>query len=790
MNSLFSSTALKIRCKSRKILSSLLLLTLCLGAFTVDAKSKIAKDSTGERVVQAAQVAPQQAIIDGDLGGVKSPALRTRNVIIPFRKIGAIGPLGLRGIQGSVSLPFSIRSDEVVLAAKLRINYNYSPSLLPELSHIQVMMNDEVISVIPLPKEKNLNNEYEVNIDSRYFTDYNKLMFRLIGHYTYRCEDPLHSSLWANISHKGSLELTLAPLALVNDLKILPLPFFDRRDDSPLKLPFVFSGKPNFGTLKAAGVTASWFGQLSGYRTAQFPTHIASLPAETAVVFLQGSNVLPGVNLDAINGPTLAIEPHPTNPLAKLLIIAGRNDEELMQAVRALVFNNAALSGRRVSVVKDNEPPARKPYDAPGWVPNDRPVRFGELAKMADMQVRGYFPDVIRLNFRVSPDLFTWRSAGVPMELKYRYTLLPFNNNSSLNVSINNNFIHALPLSDADSNLKKNAQLKDKLRLPVLDNDMAVREDVLFVPPYQVGSRNQLQMHYFFEVVKEGECRDSLPDNLAGAVDPDSTVDFSVFPHYAAMPNLAFFANIGFPFTRYADLAETAVVLPDSPSMDEVSVYLGLMGRMGEATGYPSLRHALVTAGEVDKMADRDILVIGNKQSQSLMTRWADRLPIVDTGGERRLRSPDVMRKLLYRWGDEDLQHVRRPDGTTSLAGAGRIAALMAFESPLRSKRSVVIAYADMDAGFQRITDTLNDPDLVSQVQGDLVILNDSEPEHYKVSDTYFIGNLPMWTGVTWMASRHPLLAGLLVLIAAILIATLVYRVLRKLSEQRLRLKD
>ena len=181
MNSLFSSTALKIRCKSRKILSALLLLTLCLGAFTVDAKSKIAKDSTGERVVQAAQVAPQQAIIDGDLGGVKSPALRTRNVIIPFRKIGAIGPLGLRGIQGSVSLPFSIRSDEVVLAAKLRINYNYSPSLLPELSHIQVMMNDEVISVIPLPKEKNLNNEYEVNIDSRYFTDYNKLIIFLLN---------------------------------------------------------------------------------------------------------------------------------------------------------------------------------------------------------------------------------------------------------------------------------------------------------------------------------------------------------------------------------------------------------------------------------------------------------------------------------------------------------------------------------------------------------------------------------------------------------------------------------
>lgn len=772
--------------KRRTLLSSMLVALLCLGAIGAEAKSKKVIESA-----RGSDVQEELSLATGETGTSPSKTAypRSRHVSIPLRKIGAIGPLGLRGVQGSVALPFSVRSDEVVVGAKLRINYNYSPALLPELSHIQVVMNDEVAAVIPLPKDKNLNNSREIDIDSRYFSDYNKLMFRLIGHYTYRCEDPLHSSLWANISHLGSLELTLAPLAMVNDLRILPVPFFDRRDDNQLKLPFVFAGKPGFGALKAAGVAASWFGQLSDYRGAQFPTQIASLPSGNAVVFLQAGESLPGLNQVAVTGPTLAMETHPNNPSAKLLIVAGRDDEELMRAVRALVFNDAALSGQRVTLTKEIEPPPRKPYDAPAWVPTDRPVRFGELAKKEDLQVRGFFPDIIKLNFRVSPDLFTWRSAGVPMEMKYRYTRLPFSKNSSLNVSINRNFIHALSLSDGEVISQKNIQLKDRLKLPVLDNELAVRDDVLFVPPYQVGARNQLQLHYFFEMIKEGECRDALLDNLAGAVDPDSTIDFSGFPHYAAMPNLAFFANIGYPFTRYADLSETAVVLPDSPTVNEIAAYFALMGRMGESTGYPALRHALITAVEVEKMADRDMLVIGNAQNQNLIARWADRLPIVDINGERRLRSPDVIKNFLYRWEEKDLQHIPRPEGNVSFTGASSIAALMAFESPLRSKRSVVVVYAEKDGDLQRLTETLTDQELTAAVQGDFVVLGGEDPQHFRVADTYYVGQLPMWAGLTWMASQHPILAGLLVVIMAILIAALLFRLLRAMSEKRLRTK-
>lgn len=714
-----------------------------------------------------------------DPASVAGASPKQRVVSLTFKQLGAVTPIRLRGVEGTASLPFSIRSDEVVTAAKLKLAYSYSPSLLAELSHLNVMLNGEVSSVVALPREKGLGNTREIDLDPRLFTDYNKLQFRLIGHYTYKCEDPLHTSLWLELSNLGQLELTLAPLALANDLKYLPLPFFDRRDNSTLKLPFVFGAAPSFGTLRAAGVLASWLGGLASYRGARFPTLLNTLPEGNAVVFLQGGEKVAGLRGAAA---TVSIEPHPTNPNAKLLLITGDNDDEMMRAARSIVLGSSVLSGQRVTVTQDVEPPVRKPYDAPAWVPTDRPVRFAELVPQEELQVQGFFPDVIRVNFRVTPDLFTWRSPGVPLELKYRFTALPFSKSSSLNVNINGDFVRALALDESGKKLEG----KDLLRLPLLDKNLALREDVLFVPPYQVGGRNQLQFHYYFELVKEGECRDSLPDNLQGAINPESTLDFSGFPHYSALPDLATFSRIGFPFTRLADLSETAVVLPEQPNADEIGAYLMLMGRMGEATAYPVLRHALVSAAEVDKVANRDLLVIGSAQDQSLMTKWADQLPLLLVDGEHRLREPDIFRRAVYRWEEEDLQLTPFPEGSLKLKGGGDLASLMAFESPLQSRRSVVLLYADKSADLAKIADAMFDSERVKNVQGDFVLVDPKGDSHAKVGKTYYVGSLPLTLHLRWIFSKHPLLASLLGILVAVLLATIAYRTLRRIAAQRL----
>ena len=546
----------------------------------------------------------------------------------------------------------------------------------------------------------------------------------------------------------------------------------------PLSLPFVFASPPNLGTLKAAGVLSSWFGQQAGVRGAQFPVSVNTLPEGNAVVFLLGGENLQGVK--GVAASTLSIQPHPSNPNAKLLLVSGVNEAELMRAARAIALLSPSLSGQTVTVTKETESALRKPYDAPAWLRTDRLVKFGEIAKPEELRVQGYYPEVVRLNYRVSPDLFTWRTPGVPMHLKYRSSRLPLHHSSSLNVNINSVIIDTLPLNE----LYDKVEAQSRPILPKTENK-SISDAALFIPPYAVTGRDQLQLAFSFDVIKEGECRNMPPDNLQAAIDSESTLDFSGFPHYVAMPNLSYFSSLGFPFTRMADLSETAVVLPDRPNVEEMGMYLVLMGRMGEATGYPALRHEVIAASDIEKMADRDLLVIGSANNQKLMGLWADRMPMVQAGGERRLREPNVSWRPTYRWEQKDIDPSASNTPSLSLSGVGNLTTLMAFESPLKSSRSVVFVYADKSADLRKISDLVTDSERVSTIQGDFVVVDDKSINHVKVGDTYYLGSLPWLSKLRWFFSDQPLVLALIVFLVAVLLATIAYRPLRTLVAKR-----
>ncbi len=720
-----------------------------------------------------------KTVSDLDLN-IESDSVRNsrRLVSMSFKQMGAWSAIKLRGVDGARTLAFPIRTDEVVVSAKLKLEYDYSPALIAELSHLKIQLNDKIISVESLPQSKGLANSREFNIDPRLFRDLNELRFTLIGHYTRECEDPFHSSLWLLLNDYGRLELTLAPIPTVNDLKDLPAPFFDKRDNVPLNLPFIFASQPSLGTLKVAGVLSSWFGQQAGVRGAKFPVSINKLPEGNGVLFLLGNESLQGIKGAAVS--TVTIQTHPTNPNAKLLIVTGNNESDLMRAARTIALLSPSLSGQSVVVSKDAPLAMRKPYDAPAWIHTDRMVKFGEIAKPEELRVQGYFPEVVRLNYRVPPDLFTWRTPGVPVNLKYRASRLPLHHSSALNVNINNVLIDALPLNV----LSNSVDSQNRLIFPKSDNK-SITEASLFIPPYSINGRDQLQMAFSFDVTKEGACQNWPPDNLQAAIDSESTIDYSGFPHYVALPNLNYFSTLGFPFTRMADLSETAVVLPDQPNIDEISLYLVIMGRMGEATGYPSFMHEVITSAEVDKVPDRDFLVIGSSGNQKLMALWSDRMPMVEISGERRVREPNVSWRPTYRWEQRDIDS-NAPNGSSmSLSNTGSLTTLMGFESPLKPSRSVVFVYADNSSDLRKVSDLITDVDRLSLIQGDFVVVDDKSIDFAKVSDTYYLGELPWISKIKWFLSDQPFFLALIVLLISVLLATIMYRPLRNFVAKR-----
>ncbi|MDD0839337.1 cellulose biosynthesis cyclic di-GMP-binding regulatory protein BcsB [Curvibacter sp. HBC61] len=713
-----------------------------------------------------------------------------RTVSFSLKQLGALFPLQLRGIRGNSGVTFSIRADQVVTGAKLKINYAYSPALIPQLSHINVLVNEQVAATIPVPTEQaGQNLQREIVIPPRLITEFNRLNLELIGHYTRDCEDPAHSSLWANVGNDSTLELTLTPVAQANDLALLPQPFFDRRDALPLNLPMVFAGAPSGATLEAAGALSSWFGALAGYRGARFPALQDQIPAQgNAIVLAMGNQVPGGLNVSALQGPTVAMVPNPNDPSAKLLLVMGRDAKELKIAANAVAVGSPALSGPVATITSLSEIKPRKPYDAPNWLASDRPVKFGELALEDTLNVAGYSPDLIRVNFHLPPDLFGWRSKGIPVDLKYRYTPRLNTDKSTLNISANQQFLRSLPLlainHDAPSALDR------AVNAVVPPGELIPAREQFHIPLFKLPARAQLQFHYFHDMVKQGACKDVVLENVRGTVEPDSTIDISSFPHFLAMPDLAAFSNSGFPFTRLADLSETAIVMPDKPSLNDYSSYLSLLGVFGRSTGYPATAVSVVGPKQVDALAGKDVVVIGSGNNQPLLAQWADASPVGMQGGSRRFNLSDFAYRVFSWWDPSQRDGAKPGRNQVAFTADSTDGVIAGFESPVSPGRSVVQLSSNNPEGLSQVIEALLDPDLVKEIQGSTSVVRGKQVDSLVAEQTYWVGRLDPLTWVQWYLSRSPLLLLALGIVAALLIGVLLFLSLRARARARLKNKD
>lgn len=707
-----------------------------------------------------------------------------RSAVLTFKDIGAYKPIELKGVDGNAYLSMGVRLDEVVAKARLHLEYTLSPALLPGLSHIKVYLNDEVLATLPVTRESLASpQKADLELDPRFFTDFNKLRIQLIGHYTNECEFPYHTSLWANISNKSKLEMRLQPVGLKNDLALLPAPFFDQRDNRPLALPFVFSAKPSLSSMRAAGGLASWFGALASYRGATFPTYLNRLPERYGIVFASNDERPEFLaQYPKVDAPTISLITHPDNPAGKLLLIQGRNAADLQIAADALALGRAAMTGSSITIKTLEYPPRRAAYDAPNWLQAGQPIPFGQLVNSpSDLQRRGQRLDPIRINARLPADLFTWEAKGVPIDLKYRYTPPAEQGDANLKIEINDQFIEAMPLLPSTGSREKN-----RLILPILDNGSMREQSDVMIPAFQLGSNNQLMFSFSIPPSDNGRCKSSLQSDMWAAIDPDSTLDLSHFYHYAAMPNLAFFANSGFPFTKYADLAETTVIMPDQPGTFDMEAMFALLGDMGRSTGVPALRFKLIQAQSIQQARDTDLLVIASGAHNDLLASWDKSIPALLQAGSRTFTPLGKAMDMAYEWfGMNDRKFVKF-GGDTVLLGSGPLSAIIGFESPLSPSRSVVAVTANAPTALSTALNALSDSGKVQYIRGDIALMRGDKVESYRVNDVYYVGELPWWRWIWFHMYHHPLVLTAAGIAIGLFVALLAFGALRGLAARRL----
>ncbi|KVL59593.1 cellulose synthase [Burkholderia territorii] len=729
-------------------------------------------------VLAGGTAAPPLATVPSAAASAPTAGLPATTVHLPFASLGAFDPLHLRGADDARTINAGVRLDRVVTGARLRLTYAYSPSLVFPMSHLKVSMNGEVVATVPFDATRaGRTVTQDIPIDPRYFSDFNQIGLRLIAHYTLdHCEDPSSSALWADVSPTSELILDESPVRLPNDLALLPAPFFDRRDNGLLRLPFVLPASPDSATLRSAGVLASWFGALADYRQARFPV-AATLPADDQAVVVGTAATLPaGLALPSVDGPLLAVADNPAAPGRKLLIVTGRTAAEVDDAVAALVLGRAALSGPAATVAHVDLGAPRKPYDAPRWLPVNRPIAFRELVSdPRELEVRGTSPDAIRLNLRVPADLHSWNGSGVPITLRYRYTAPTVQDNSTLAVEINDQLVKSYRLGPAHAE-----DARGRMQLPLLSvPEGRVTSDV-DIPAFRVGSGNQLQFRFTLDSQKTGLCSSTATEPQRAAIDPDSTIDFSHFVHYAQLPNLAFFANSGFPFTRFADLSQTAVVMPERPSPQELEAYLTMLGHMGQWTGFPALRVQIARPGDVAALAGKDLLVIDGSPASPLLSRWRTALPL-SIDRQAGAGATRVAFSVKERWRNG----VGMADGGAHIEQTGSLAALAGFELPGSHGRSVVALTATDQARLADLLDVFEKPGLVSQLQGDLALVRPGQVDSLRVGEPYVVGFVPWYARVWTHAARHPVVLGVVGVVAGLLLALGVFSVLQRIAARR-----
>ena len=705
----------------------------------------------------------------------------SRDVKLTFAQIAPPpGSMILRGINPNGGVEFGMRSDEVVSNALLNLEYTPSPSLLPVQSQLKVYLNDELMGVLPVTKEQlGKKTQAQVPINPLFITDFNRVRLEFVGHYRDVCENPASSTLWMDVSRNSSLSMTYQTLAVKNDLSAFPVPFFDPRDSRELNLPVVFAGSPDITQQQAATIVTSWFGSRSGWRGQSFPVLFDKLPDRNAIVFATNEK-RPSFLRDhpEVKEPVVEMVNHPDKPYVKLLVVFGRDDKDLVQAAKGIAQGNVLFRGNSVAIGDVKPLLARKPYDAPNWIRTDRAVTFGELKTYEEqLQSTGLEPSAINVPLNLPPDMYLLRSNGIDIALNYRYTAPPTKDSSRMDISLNNQFLQSFPLtSSQDTN-------KLLLRLPVLQGLLDGKTDVS-IPALKLGAVNQLRFDFQYMNPMPGgsvdNCITFQPVQNHVVIGDDSTIDFSKYYHFIALPDLRAFANASFPFSRMADLSESIVVMPKTPNEGQITTLLDAMAAVGAQTGLPAINVTLTDDGSQIQNKDADIMVIGNIPEK---LKDDKRIDLLVQATESWVNTP--LRQTTFPSIMPD--NADREAGVqTNVSSQGPMAAIVGFQSPYNEQRSVIALLADSPRGYELLNMAMNDSGKRAAMFGSVAVIRESGVNSLRVGDVYYVGHLPWFERVWYALSNHPVLLAVFAAISVVLLAWVMWRLLRIISRRRL----
>jgi cellulose synthase (UDP-forming) len=687
-----------------------------------------------------------------------------------------IDQIELHSIDTKHSIYFTLPETHVIGTAKIHVHYAFSPSLLPQLSHIELMMNGTLFATIqPTPaangRSDSRDAEADFTIPSELLVHNNTLTFEFIGHYTMECEDPANTTLWARVFPSTYIDIRGKLLNLADDLKQLPMPFVDPAVIQPVSVPVVFPTAPSLKAVQAAGIVTSYFGMVSENRPVRFPVHIGTIPSGNAILIAENPSSLPAeLNLSGVHSPTVAMRDNPSDPSSKLLIVTGGDANDLIKAAQAIALHTDVLDGPQAPIDTLKLPDKRAPDDAPRWARTDHTIALWDYSSADQMQGDGTAP--LNVYFRIPPDIyFNTEGPNTRLHVVYRYNSVPIGPISSMQVKVNNAFMGSIPLIPGQETSRR---MQTDVPVPIVN-----------LRPFS----NTLSFDFTFQLLKDAGCKNTTPINMQGAILGDSYLDLRDYPHWAAMPNLELFSNAGFPFTRVADLSETTVVLPLAPTEQEIETFITLMGHFGRQTGLPGLRVTVAGPDALHEGANTDFLIIGTGNDQPAFDALSSHLPVSLGSGQIQVRDTNgFFVNLLHHawWKLESNEH---SESGTLTAGGTPDAIIESIQSPydIAGSRTIVAIHFKDGAAFAPFMDKFMEVQQTHDISDSVAVFHGAQFESFRIgSKVYHVGVLPWWTRLMLWFTQVPWLAAVVIIILAFLLAIWTRQWLRARARARL----
>jgi cellulose synthase (UDP-forming) len=473
-----------------------------------------------------------------------------------------------------------------------------------------------------------------------------------------------------------------------------------------------------------------------------------------------------------INAPTVAMRTNPNDPYGKVLVVCGADSDQLVRAAQAVALHTDLLQGAQSTIESLNLPARQQPDAAPRWARTDQTVALWDYASADQLQGDGSTP--VNVYFRIAPDLFYAEHPNALLKLAYRYNSIPIGPISSMQIRVNNAFLGSVPLVPAQ---EESHRMQLDVPVPVVN-----------LRPFS----NSLSFDFTFQLLKKSNCQDTTPINMQGAILRDTYLDLRGYPHYAPMPNLEIFANAGFPFTRVADLSETTVVLPPSPTEQEIEMFVTLMGHFGRQTGFPALRVIVAGPDALQAGAHKDFLVIGTGDDQPGFDKLNNDLPVALRSGRIQVHDTLGFFAPLHRawWKVQSDEHAESGDLTAS---GTPDAVIEGIESPFDTagSRSLVAIHLKDTPTFEPFMSTFIYVQQASDIQGSVSVLLGTRFQSFRVgANVYHVGLLPWWTRLTLWFMEVPWLAAVVMLVFAFLLAIWTRQWLRHKARARLKMTE